>query len=99
VTDLPVAESVSLDGGAIAVILGVLVLLLLALAALIVGGFTLARRAGRGDSAVELWVALVVVELLLLARAWRAPLLLLVLGTAILGQVLAYFSARSGSDR
>jgi hypothetical protein len=93
------AESVSLDGGAIAVILGILALFLVGITLLIAGGFAQAARSGRGEGPVWPLVAVLVAEGLLLLAARRYLPAVLVLGGAMVGQGVAHRQAKRGSGR
>ena len=57
------AETVSLDGGELALILAIALLLLAVAVAIVVFGFVLAARAGRGSGrAMAWWIVILVLE-------------------------------------
>ena len=91
---MPLAEGPSIDGGTLAVILAVLVVMAVAWLTAVALGFRWAMRAARGDrNAAGLWtVAMVVV---MLPGLVGGPNPLLLAGLAIAGaQALAYASVR-----
>jgi ABC-type uncharacterized transport system permease subunit len=70
-----IAETVQLDGGTVALILAVLLLLLLACVGVVVAGCIFARRAGRGSrNAMFGWAVIGTVELLIALDAVAAGL-------------------------
>lgn len=94
-------ETVSIDGGALVVILVILLAFLVATCALVVMAFVWARKAGRGSRpALVAWLAVAAVELVLAATVvpstidgavnWWGVLAAAALG----GQVLRYVRAR-----
>jgi FtsH-binding integral membrane protein len=100
------AETVSLDAGDIAVILAILLVIVLVAVAIVVFGFVLAPRAGRGSSqAMNWWSAILVVEGLFCLGSvaeiltgqftlWAfAPL------AVVGGQVALYMRARNDAGR
>lgn len=100
------AESVSIDGGTLLLILAALALVLAATVAIIVLGFVLAPRAGRGSRrALAWWVVIIALESLyalgyvgaILAGDFSLGVLLP--PAIIAGQVALYVRARDGQGR
>ncbi len=65
-----IAESVQLDGGTVALILGLMLVAALIALAVVIGGMVAARRAGRGSSQARfVWLSLTAIEGLV---AWQS---------------------------
>ncbi len=95
------AETVSLDGGALAVALVLVLLALAVFVAVVVEGFVLAPRAARGErSALAGWIAALVLEGLLWSASIPAllqgavSLFALVIPALVAAQVAVFLSAR-----
>lgn len=91
------AESVSISGGELALILGVLVLMLVTFVLAAVLGFKWAPRAARGSRAdgVKWTIAL---SILLVPGILAGPNLLLIPGVLLAGaQAAVFFRARNGA--
>lgn len=100
------AETVSFDAGDIAVILAILAVMVLATAAVVVFGFILAPRAGRGSSqAMGWWVVILALEgmsgLGSVVRIFTGDFTVwaFVPLTIIGGQVALYLRARKAAGR
>lgn len=91
---MPLAEGPSIDGGTLAVILAVLVLLFLAWLGAVFLGFRWAARAARGDrNAAGLWWVAMVVVVLPGLLGGPNPLLLAGL-PLVIAQAIVYASLR-----
>ena len=91
---MPLAEGPSIDGGTLAVILAVLVVMFVTWLAAVVLGFRWAARAARGDRASAwLWGGAASVVLLPGISAARTPVLLVSLAVVV-AQALVFASAR-----
>lgn len=100
------AETVSIDGGTLLLILAALVLVVALSIAIVVFGFVLAPRAGRGSQrATGWWIVIVVLESLYALGSVAALLsgdfsLFVVLPPAIIaGQVALFLQARKDAGR
>ena len=100
------AETVSIDGGALLLILAALLLVLALAVAIVVFGFVLAPRAGRGSQrALVWWVIIVTVEVLYALGGVAAILagefsMLILLAPAIIAcQVALFVQARKDAGR
>ena len=100
------AETVSIDGGTLLLILVALVLVVALSIAIVVFGFVLAPRAGRGSQrAMGWWMVIIVLESLYALGSVAALLsgdfsLFVVLPPAIIaGQVALFFQARKDAGR
>ena len=100
------AETVSIDGGALLLILVVGLLILALAVAVVVFGFVLAPRAGRGESpALGWWVAIVALEGLYCVGSLAAVLSgdftpgILVPLVIVGAQVAIFLRARRDADR
>lgn len=98
------AESVSIDGGTLLLILAAVLVVLGIAVAIIVFGFVLAPRAGRGSQrALVWWVVIVAVEVLYALGGVAAvvagdfSLLVLLPPAIIAGQVALFLRARKGT--
>ena len=100
------AETVSIDGGTLLLILAALVLVVALAIAIVVFGFILAPRAGRGSGrALGWWIVIVALESLYALGSVAALLsgdfsLLVLLPPAIIaGQVALFLQARKEAGR
>ena len=92
------AESVSIEPTALVLGLVIALLVLLALAALVVVGFRVALRAGRGEAPPWHLGAVVAVELLVLVLGARLDFLAVLVGTALLVQVGLFLLGRTAPE-
>lgn len=100
------AEGVSIDGGTVLVILAILVVLAGLAIAVVVFGFVLAPRAGRGSpSAMGWWVFLLVLESLWAVASLAAlrtsdfSVFTLLPLAVIAGQIALFLQARKAAGR